>query len=260
MRIKINLLSDKPSSLPLDFRRYFMSFIKSIFCKTGCFEKAYETKKAKPFVFSLWLGKDFSIEKKDINLDKNINFLFSSGDNYIVTNFYNGLIVKKNNNETFSLGQTRYKIEKVSLLPIRKITSNKILCRTVGISVVTKPNGDAKDFNKWYITPCNDLLSFNNALKMRVNERYKYIKGEEKNFNIELKPLNDDELNVLKFIKKTDNIKGLDEIVVKHYDGYLKGFKGFFWLEGDIEALEFVYDFGLGVRTAQGFGMIELIG
>ncbi|MEN3046978.1 MAG: CRISPR-associated endoribonuclease Cas6 [Candidatus Hydrothermales bacterium] len=41
--------------------------------------------------------------------------------------------------------------------------------------------------------------------------------------------------------------------------GFLKGFKGVFILESSSWMLQFIYDFGLGVRTGQGFGLLELI-
>ncbi len=90
------------------------------------------------------------------------------------------------------------------------------------------------------------MTFFNDVLKKRTNDRFERIKGRKGSFEIESKPL----------MGYKDSIK---ETVVKHYGAYLRGFRGFFWLEGDEEILQFVYDFGLGVRIGQGFGMIEVI-
>ncbi|MEN3045122.1 MAG: CRISPR-associated endoribonuclease Cas6 [Candidatus Hydrothermales bacterium] len=53
--------------------------------------------------------------------------------------------------------------------------------------------------------------------------------------------------------------RSIEEVYVKHYGGFLKGFKGVFILESSPWMLQFIYDFGLGVRTGQGFGLLELI-
>jgi CRISPR-associated endoribonuclease Cas6 len=51
-----------------------------------------------------------------------------------------------------------------------------------------------------------------------------------------------------------------EEVLVKHYGGYVRGFLGEFKLYTDNpEVLKFVYQYGLGVRTGQGFGYLEVI-
>ena len=62
------------------------------------------------------------------------------------------------------------------------------------------------------------------------------------------------EVNIFKFqglkVKKT---------YVKHYGGYLKCFLGKFKIVTDNEEiLKFIYDFGMGLRTGQGFGYLEV--
>jgi CRISPR-associated endoribonuclease Cas6 len=51
----------------------------------------------------------------------------------------------------------------------------------------------------------------------------------------------------------------MKEVLVKHYNGYVRGFKGVFELSGSPEILQFVYDYGFGIRTGQGFGLLELV-
>lgn len=259
MRIEVALLSNSSFNFPKDYRNYFISFLKSVFAKAGVFNSLYEAKRTKPLVFSVWLGDKFEIEGERIHLGDRIYLLFSTGDPSILTYFYNGVIYIKERNETILLGRTNLKIENITLQPLKKIMGRKILCKTKGISVLTNPEASARNFKNWYIIPNDDIELFNKVLKKRTNERFERIKGKKGNFQIELKPLTDEEFKSLK--KERGNFeKPINETIVKHYGAYLRGFRGFFFLEGDGEILQFVYDYGLGVRTGQGFGMIDLLG
>jgi CRISPR-associated endoribonuclease Cas6 len=51
----------------------------------------------------------------------------------------------------------------------------------------------------------------------------------------------------------------IKEVVVDGVGGKVKGFKGKFYIVGKPEILQFLYDFGLGVRTGQGFGLIDVV-
>ncbi len=262
MRIEVELLSNGSFSFPKDYRNYFMSFLKSVFTKAGVLESFYEEKRTKPFVFSVWLGDKFEIEGERIHSGDRIYLLFSTGEPSILTYFYNGVISIKERNENILLGRTKLQIKNITLQPLRRIKDKKILCKTKGISVLTNPEASARNFKNWYIIPTDDIELFNKVLKKRTNERYERIRGKKGNFGIELKPLTDDEFFILKSLQKERRNfeKPINETIVKHYGAYLRGFRGFFFLERDKEILQFVYDYGLGVRTGQGFGMIELLG
>ncbi len=260
MRIEASLRLDNPK-FPKDYRNYFISFVKTVFTKSNSFDNLYKEKKTKPFVFSLWLGENFEIEEDEILFGDRISLLFSTGDPIIFAYFYNGLISIKEKNEKIPLGKANLEVEKISLQPLKKIKDKKILCKTIGISILTNPEEPAKDFRKWYIIPTDDLDLFNDVLRKRTNERYEQIKGIKGNFGIWLKTLSNDEFFVYKSLcKKSGLTNSINETIVKHYGAWLRGFRGIFFLEGDEEILQFVYDYGIGVRTGQGFGMIEILG
>jgi len=260
LRIKLELKNEGRGNIGKDYRNYFLSFLKTVFTKGNAFDQLYSTKKTKPFVFSFWLGKDFEVKEK-IKIGERLSMLFSTGDSFVLTSFYNGVLSIKKQHIEIPFGDSNLKIERITLLPLKRITASKVLCKTVGISVLTNPDASAKDFKKWYIIPTDDLDIFNKALKIRTNQRYRYINGKTKNFDIKLKPLSENEFHIFKSLyKQTSLNSSINETVVKHYGGYLRGFRGVFFLEGAPEILQFVYDYGLGVRTGQGFGMIDIIG
>ncbi len=260
MRFKI-IFASSISSLPRDYRHYFISLLKTIFTNGSAYENLYDDKKFKPLTFSIWLGEDLEIEDEKIKLGENLSLIFSSGDPKILAAFYNSVLELKKEKKEVELGDGKLIISDISLLPQRKILSNKVLFKTIGVSVLTDSNASAKDFKQWYLLPTDNLERFNQVLKERTKQRYKFLIGEDKEFSLEFKNLTDGEFQILKAgcLLGSRFDKPIKETVVEHYDGYVQGFRGVFWLTGEPEILQFVYDYGFGVRTGQGFGLLDMI-
>lgn len=269
MRLKITFgEKEKDIKIGIDYRRYFMSFIKSIFEQSGIFSELYSDKKIKPFTFSVFLGNDFEIldmgEDKDIKAKPPFNFIFSTGDPVIFIHFYNGALEIKKKNQGVNLpGGEVIPIKDISLPQSVKINTSCCIFKTVGVCVVTDKNAKAKDFDKWYCTPDKENLErFNEVLEDRILEKYERIKGERLNTRVKFTPVSEAEMEI--FIRQgkinpSFGVKPINEVYVKHYGGFIKGFKGVFYLESEPEILQFIYDYGLGVRTGQGFGLLEVI-
>ncbi|MEM7819043.1 MAG: CRISPR-associated endoribonuclease Cas6 [Candidatus Aenigmatarchaeota archaeon] len=113
----------------------------------------------------------------------------------------------------------------------------------MGICILINPNKSAKNLKEWFIILEDDLKRFNEVLNIRMLQKYEIIKGKKIEAEIEFIPL------------EGESIK---EIYVKHYGGDLKGFKGVFLLKFHLDMLQFIYDYGLGVKTGQGFGLSEV--
>lgn len=242
MRLKLTFKGNEPFNLTRDYRRFFISLLKRTFQASELDENIYNKKEYKPYTFSVWLGKEFEIEKEIKNCDT-LSLLFSSGGPVIITNFYNGaLTLKKQGGMLFN--KHNLTITEILLLPYQKINASSVLFKTIGVSVLNDPTADKKDFKKWYIIPDDDLEKFNKCLLQRTNSRYQYItqKAGVQQIRLVLLP---------EFPIK--------ETIVEHYGGYVRGFRGIFKLEGSPEILQFVYDYGLGIRTGQGFGLLEII-
>jgi CRISPR-associated endoribonuclease Cas6 len=240
MQIEVFFESQSKLNLPKDYRRYFLSFLKKAFEKVG-FLKIFEMKKYRPYTFSVWLGENFKIDE-EVYTDTKISLLFSSGDPVIITNFYNGVIRLKK--ERYKPIGELLEIKDVNLLPYKKIKANKAIFKTIGVCVFNNPQAPKKDLKSWYITPFDDLDKFNKILYQRTNDRFKYLTGRKETHPIRLNLLED---------------YPIKKVMVKHYNGYVRGFKGIFELEGSPEILQFVYDYGFGIRTGQGFGLLELV-
>ncbi len=246
MRFRINFISDKKIqfSKDINIRSVFISFIKKTFENENklLYNSLFSIKKARPYVFSPYFGEGF----KEKEIGKEISFIFSSGDFSIFSAFWNGLLaLKEKGLDYIKIKENKFSVQDITLLPAKKIKSNQVVFKTVGISVLTAPSAKANDFKKWYIIPEKENIErFNEILRKRTAERLKFIKGVEKEVKLEF----------LFFEKKP-----IIETIVPHYNGYVRGFRGNFILKGDIEVLQFLYDYGLGVRTGQGFGLLDIV-
>jgi len=269
MRLKVVLgESDAKVRLRRDYRRYFMSFLKDAFTKSGVYRDLYSTKTLKPFTFSVYLGDDFKIlednDSEEIEANLPFHLIFSTGDPVIFAQFYNGVLYLKESKKGITLPKGQViPIKDILLAKDTKIKSSHVVFRTTNVCVLTDPDQSAKDFDKWYTVPENGSLDrFEAVLKRRVFEKYEILTGKRAKCDLRFTPCSNDK--VLSYVRRgvispsylSNSIK---EVVVEHYGGFLKGFKGVFHLESCPEILQFIYDYGLGVKTGQGFGLLEVV-
>lgn len=244
MRILVNFISQTPVDISDKLRSSFISFIKKTFEASNetFYNSLFRFKKAKPYIFSPYFGEEF--EKGRVG--KRISIIFSSGDFSVISFFWNGLLVLKERKDDFiKINGKEFKLENILLLPKKNIRSNQVVFKTIGVSILTDPNKSVDDFKNWYIIPEKENIGrFNEVLRKRTEERIKYLKGIDKKINLEFSFLSEN---------------SVVETIIPHYNGYVRGFRGTFILKGDVEVLQFLYDFGLGVRTGQGFGLLEIV-
>ncbi len=269
MRLKI-VFGEEPQEVRIDrdYRKYFLSFVKNAFTSGGIFSELYSKKEVKPFTFSIFLGNTFQVldDEEGDKLKAHLPFhlLFSTGDPIIFSHFYNGALEIKKNKKGISLpGGKIFPIKEIYLLKNKNIKTSRCIFKTVGVCVLTDPEQDAKDFEKWFCIPCEeDFERFNKVLEKRMIEKYERIKGEKIDTKIKFTPVSEKEIEIFIRHGKLNPCFGpkpIKEIIVKHYNGFIKGFKGVFYLESHPKMLQFIYDYGLGVKTGQGFGLVDVI-
>jgi CRISPR-associated endoribonuclease Cas6 len=227
-----------------EIRRKFISFIKKVFKNhsEAIYHLIFSSKKVRPYVYSPFFGKDFE-EKK---IGPEISFIFSSGDYQITSSFWNGLLTLKEKKAHYlKINEKKFILNNIQLLPKINIKSFKVIFKTVGVAVLTDPSASSRDFKNWYLIPEKENIDkFNEVLKERVKQKYKIIKA------IDIEPN-------LKFTLLEDY--PLKETIIPLFNGFIRGFRGYFLLEGDREILKFLYDYGFGVRTGQGFGLLTIV-
>ncbi|MGC9144461.1 CRISPR-associated endoribonuclease Cas6 [Hydrogenobaculum sp.] len=221
MRALIRFEAQNIASLPVDFRGGFIGFFKDIFGY-----KNYVNMEFKPYVFSVYFGKEANIVKRHIENVRFINLRVSSEDDELVKFICDRTIELSESGKSFRFGNSYFYAFSIELI------EENIRNPFVALSPIVV----SKDKN--YLTPFDE--GFEEALLESVEKRYEAIRGKKPN------------LKNFSFIPKAVKTES-----VLHYKGFIKCFRGEFLLEGNDDIIEFIYKNGLGYRTAQGFGFIE---
>lgn len=234
MRITFDFeITSGSGKIPLDYRRGFMSMLKSAIEKSNetLFKFLYTgPHKLKPFTFSAYfpgLGK--SETKDKINIGKYIKLNFSTNSYEVLTCTYNGML----KNRTFPLFENEVVLKRTFLQPRSRVKSNEVVFKTMSPLLINN-KGDSLQ----YLTPNDER--FPEGLKFSVNEMVKtFLDGTNVEYKIEF--------------------PDWKRKVVSHYNQNMTGVTGIIKAEGDAEFLNLIYDIGLGVRRSQGFGMLEVV-
>lgn len=243
MRVKVILKSTNGSdffSIDKDFRMSFISFFKSIFDGSPKFKELYGNKKQfSPFCSSLYLGKILGFKDNGIQFKPNSTLFFSTGEYDIYSYYINGCLFFKNDNRTIGFGNNQeLSISKILPIPDAKPQTKKIVIKSMSPMVVQNACASTKDFDNYYLTP--EKKEFQDMINIITQKRMKHLGFYNYN-NIDIYPI--------KF--RTEH--------PKHFGGYLKASKGIFEISSSVETLQFLYDYGIGNRTGQLFGMFEVL-
>jgi len=252
MRLKITMQNPEKSEiyeLPLDYRRIFISFFKSCFKNTPIYNELYgEQKVWKPFAFSVKFSKIIEIksQQKTIVVKSPFEILFTSGDYNVIAHLVNGVLKLQTQSYKWK-DIVLPQVSNIQVLKTPEINSKEIMFQTVGISILTNPFESAKNFENYFLIPPEDkqdkekLEKFNQILNYRTCQKFEYFKNKKCPSELLFEPIS----------IKSDR--------VFFYGGYLRGFRGTFKLKGDLEILKFIYDYGFGVKTGQGFGVLKIV-
>lgn len=224
MRLKIRFYTKEYNAklYPKDYRFHIGSFI----------ERTLNSKKS--FVFSL----SFKTHQEQPD-----ELIFSTGDEEIFLKFKEKVLDMNKKNEGIKISNTNeILISDFFTLEKNDFDSNSTLFST-GLCILTNPNASPEDFNKWFCVPEDE--NFSEILEKRTFQRYLAIKGEKPS---------------AKLIVRTEQY---EEVYTNLYDGeedfLIKGFKGIFYIESEPYILRFIYDYGLGIHTSRGFGLVHTL-
>lgn len=236
MILRLLTTYETPGPIPLDYRKGFMSLIKESLKDSSSeeFKRVYGKRAGRNIVFNCCFGKDMRIDKKRENIVLNSpTFLFelSSPDTKLIAMIYNGL----RKNREYAIFDSKIKLKDITPVNTLIRSKDRIRVRSVcPILVKSSPDSGSR-----YLLPGEE--SFYGCLNHFCKVRYEEFFSEEFKGSVELLPLE------------------LKRVVVKHMGTYHTGFKGIFELSSSSKMLQFLYDAGIGIRTSQGFGMLELI-
>lgn len=264
MRIKVLLKTEK---LPLLYRHRIVSLIKEGLKKSDNNYKDtfYKENLPRPFTFNLTIPEKRTSKIETIQIDKNfsiedtvfyfpdeeLSLFLSSSDYAFIMNLFNGLMTLKTFNfssdEDMLVNSEKINITIKKVIPLNEktINSNEVVFRTNAPIVVE--NG--KD-----IPVLTDSESYNESLNVLQNIILKTLRrGAGLKQPLEFTPVKMEKQVIKHTIKEFREKTGKPVM-------YLTASKGIFKLKGHPEDLDFLYKTGIGNRTSQGFGMIEVIG
>lgn len=221
----------------MDFRRHFISFIKTLLTNTSFFKRFEEKKPGySPYVFGVQFAKVEGVdtERQQLLVKSPVTVTFSTGLFDLMTHICNNAIANKEHSTILGL-----KLSSINLLPLKKIQSNTVEFKISGHAALRGEDD--------YLDPSDQMRleeSINTHMQTKaafLNQFYSELTG------IHFNP-----------VVLMDNSK-LHKGVCQHYGGKITTLKGNIILSGSPECLQFLYDYGLGVRTGQGFGLLEVI-
>lgn len=266
MRLKIDFFTDK---LPVIYRHRFMALIKEALNESDSSyrERLYpdknseHSKVAKPFCFNVSMPSGRTAKKEKIIIDEGVeiedtvfyfpqnsslSFYVSSSEYQFMVCLYNGLLDMK----SFQFGNNIYlKLERVFMLNEKKINADEVMFRTNAPVLIENKEGNpilpiASDLSP--------IASFNDHFNAIHDRILKDIRGEGLHREMEFIPV-----KMKKQVVK-HTLKGFREKTGKPFMT-LTCFEGCFKLKGDPRDLQRLYQIGIGLRTGQGFGMVDIV-
>jgi len=261
MRVRILLKTDE---LPLLYRHRIMSMIKEALTRSdkNYKEFLYNGKVAKPFTFSLMLPSTTQFVNKKITIDRNceiedkvalidghVSLFVSSSDYRFMISLFTGL--KKMGTFNFSYNDCmlidgkhiNIEVKNISVLNEKTINNDFAIFKTMSPIAL-----EAKD---------DEPITFSDdSFERELNETMDRILRSVRGFGLKRRLKFEHVKMSTKVIKHT--LKDFREKTGKCIM-YITGNSGTFKLSGDYEDLNTIYKIGLGNRTGQGFGMLEIL-
>lgn len=223
--------SQRGEKIPIDYRRRLISLMKRVFGVREFLENP-----VRPYTFAVYLGKGVVFEEETISGVKFINLRISTGDPVYGLRLYNGLSSLKG--KTHKIGDAEFVIKEIKLE--KEGDWSKGSFKSLSPVVVEKPVFSQDSPKARYLIPMEE--GFEDALLENILRRFRVIKGYEP-----------------KIEEFSFSFKYFKEEFIKHYGGHIRAFLGRFRINTDNpEVLRFVYQYGLGLRTGQGFGYLEV--
>ena len=264
MRLKIQIETE---CVPIIYRHRVVSFIKEALTKSNGSYKdfLYQNKIKKPFTFNLVLPKNREANKTLIKIDDNfsvedivfslkdrcITIYISSLDRGFINSLYRGIKRLKffdfswNDSMLVEGKKIIWKVRSITVFPDKVIKESSVLFKTNSPMIIEDKEDRPVLFNQPEFEECLNEIA-DRILKA------KHIKGSGLS-----KPLRFEPVEMRKQVVK-HTLKDFRDKTGKPVM-YLTGNSGVFRLSGDPSDLNILHKIGIGNRTGQGFGMIELV-
>ena len=239
MQLKLTLSGDN-IRLPLAYSSTVQGFIYKALTEDSSFaynlhENGYkiDKRKFKLFTFGEPRGKYDVVEKQLVFKDK-IHLEIRSADDYMIQLMYSCFLKKG----MHKLGENELSAQQITLNN-KMIFTNSIKVKTLSpITVYTTED----DGHTRYFSPTDE--EFYAAITNNAKRKWDSFSSDAAKFDFSIVPCENNWA-----VKRVTRFK----------DTFITAWHSEFYLKGNIEILNFLYNVGLGSKNSQGFGMFELI-
>lgn len=238
MQVMLNIPLNEPLSLPIAYHHIQQSFLYRLMGDDGNSQLhdggySYDKRKYKLFTFGPFDGK-YSVHGSEITFIYEIKMEFRCVDD-----IEGERIIKNLNEYGLTIQNHRYDNVRASI-GRESVKGSDLLIKM--LSPITVRKTEEGTNRSRYYNPNED--GFGQAVIENFYRKYTAYTGIE-----EIKDIDFSAVDVRP-----------DDKYLTRYKGYIiEGYKGVYRLKGSAEALNFLYNCGLGSRNSQGFGMFEII-
>lgn len=242
MRVCITLVPEHTGQtsmvIPLDFRRHFISLMKTLLQDSLIYSHFTSRQPGySPYVFSTGFNKMIAINADEgkMTIQPPVYLTISSGFYEVITEIINSAIKMRNKPVILGL-----KIQRVEMLPMKRIRAPEAEFRICGHAVFRG--------TEEYLDGSNVQL-LEESINQHIMAKYLFF------HNLPLTMHEEYSLSPVRVLEHSNYKKG----VCHHYGGLLTTLRGRIHLQADPKSMQFLYDFGIGVRSGQGFGLLEVV-
>ncbi|UHA72658.1 CRISPR-associated endoribonuclease Cas6 [Paenibacillus sp. 481] len=241
MRLNVSFQVER---LPISYRMLVVSIIKEAIRKMdeAYYHELYSSQRnqPKPFGFAVYL-QNYHLMEDEIELER-MQVTITSGDYKFMLLVMGGLQQMKH----FQYKQYRLKKLNIKMLPDIKITSSRIIVRT--LSALHIENKEKKPLAPW---------------DEEYNEHFNYVTNRILNSLSGrglYEPINVTPIKMSKIIVKESNDEFLQHADRQRSYLYFTAYQGKMLLEGHPADLQWLLDYSAGLRRSQGMGCLALEG
>lgn len=233
----------KDNQLPVDYRRYFVSFIKKALSisNSGKYLKEYYTgTEQKPFMFTVIMPRAKFDKQKVIFEGNKVKMYFSVTDQNRTSCIFTNCFLKMKYLD-FPLPEGNVMcLVNVSKIKEEKITTERALFRTIcSSSVLVREHDKETNKDKYYTHEDASYIS-----RLEESIRWQCLKEGFSEKDVEQ--------------IKVNEVKG-KKVVIKNYNVLVDGVSGTFDISGPKHILNYLYTVGFGARRSFGFCYVELV-
>jgi len=254
MRLKIELLAERPVKLPIGFNEYFQALIYK-YLNFDYAEWLHNTgyrlegKTFKFFTFSPFLEKGrFFSREKFFQFPQKLSFYIASPVDWILEQF----AVNISKSEFIQIGHEFPFDNRLLVSSIDVIKEERFIESCIKVKAITpiethstfRTGADHKKTH--YYTPFEE--EFSQMVNENLRRKWAALFKNDCPYHLKIKPLFSGNHNERIFYFGVGEKKTL-----------IKGWKGYFLIEGHPRFLEFGYASGFGSRNTNGCGLVEIV-